>query len=414
MTLPYDYQQHAILFVDDEQQALKYFEKLFHDDFRVLTASSAADAWKVLEQQGDEIGVVVADQRMPGTTGVSLLEQVKGAYPEIVRILTTAYSGLENAMAAVNQGGAFRYVTKPWNLEELRGDLLRAMEFFLVTRDRNRLLAEKLSVFQRVLVMDRARGLAALAAGLQGRLHDPMGAVKAFVAQASKYEAEAFPREELMRADLWTLARRESVALVRSIRAVLDSVGSPADKQAESLDVLRLVREVVERLAARCGEEGVTLQVHAEDHLSAIPGDGDLIARLVEILVQRIADMDGEERNIQVTLRGEKDTGDGEFIVVQLTSDGPAWSPQQLASLFSSAIPRDDFPMGIDMDLLSAFLIAHHHGGRVCIQGGPPAGPGFHITLSCDRARLVEEDVDADWFENIFRRIENQLEYPPV
>lgn len=118
----YDYKRYAILFVDDEEQALKYFRKLFEDDFKVLTALSAEDAGTTLEEQGEEIGVVVSDHRMPGASGVSLLEQVKRKYPEIVRILTTAYSGLENAVAAVNEGGAFRYVTKPWNLDELRGE----------------------------------------------------------------------------------------------------------------------------------------------------------------------------------------------------------------------------------------------------------------------------------------------------
>lgn len=414
MNPAYDYQRHGVLFVDDEQQALKYFEKIFRSDFRILTALSAQAAWEILEDEDNEIGVVVADQRMPGTTGVSLLEQIKRNYPEIVRILTTAYSDLENAMAAVNQGGAFRYVTKPWNIEELRGDLLRAMEFFLLTRDRNRLLAEKISVVQRVLIMDRARGLAALAAAVHGQLRNAMGAVKQFVAQASLYEGQAFDPEQLMRADLWTLARNEAVSLITAIQAVLANIGSPSDEDVQQLDFHRIVQDVSARLAAKFGDEGVALDVQTEGRLPAIMAGERMIGLLIDILVRRIADMDGDERTISLVLSPAKTDEGGQGVALRAYSDGPAWSPQQMASLYTSAIARDDFPLGVDMDVLAAFFIAHHHGGTISIQDAPPAGPGIYVTLACDPAESKEEDVDGAWFEMVFRRLEDQLEFPPV
>src|ERR1700722_2201945 len=122
----YDYKKFALLYVDDEEQSLKYFHKSYDKDFRVLTAPGVAEARAILDREGDSVGVVMTDQRMPGKTGVDLLGHLREVRPGIVRILTTAYSDIESAIDAVNSGAIYKYVVKPWNLRDLRGTLLRA------------------------------------------------------------------------------------------------------------------------------------------------------------------------------------------------------------------------------------------------------------------------------------------------
>ncbi|MDN5849027.1 MAG: response regulator, partial [Nitrococcus sp.] len=82
----------AVLFVDDEAKALKYFTRCFQQQFSVLTAGSGAEARDVLTQRGGGIAVLLTDQRMPGSDGISLLSDTKEQYPHIVRLLTTAYT----------------------------------------------------------------------------------------------------------------------------------------------------------------------------------------------------------------------------------------------------------------------------------------------------------------------------------
>src|SRR6266550_2311348 len=110
MASAYDYRKYAVLYVDDEVQSLKYFEKAYSKEFRVLTAASVDDALELLRLDGDNIGVIITDQRM-------------------LRMLTTAYSDIDSAIEAVNSGAIYKYVVKPWVVRELRGTLLRAMEF---------------------------------------------------------------------------------------------------------------------------------------------------------------------------------------------------------------------------------------------------------------------------------------------
>ncbi|MCL7451409.1 response regulator, partial [Staphylococcus aureus] len=120
----------AVLFVDDETKALKYFTRCFQQEFNVLTAGSGAEARQVLAQRGQGIAVLLTDQRMPVSDGISLLSEAKERYPHIVRLLTTAYTNIDEAIAAVNRGEVRRYITKPWNLQTLRGELTNALELY--------------------------------------------------------------------------------------------------------------------------------------------------------------------------------------------------------------------------------------------------------------------------------------------
>ena len=133
----YDYKKFAVLYVDDEERSLKYFSRAFQDQFRILTANSAQAGFNALEEHKDDIAVLITDQRMPGEKGTWLLEKARQLRPRIVRILATAFSDMDAAVAAVNTGAIYKYVTKPWDPPQLDATLKRAMEFFIVQRERD-------------------------------------------------------------------------------------------------------------------------------------------------------------------------------------------------------------------------------------------------------------------------------------
>ena len=139
----YDYKKFAILYVDDEEKSLKYFTRAFGDQFRMLTATNAQDGLKLLEEHADEIGLLMTDQRMPGEKGVWLLERARQLRPRILRMLVTAYSDMDAAIAAVNSGAIYKYVTKPWDPPQLELTLRQGLEFFMVQAERDQLLTRK-------------------------------------------------------------------------------------------------------------------------------------------------------------------------------------------------------------------------------------------------------------------------------
>jgi response regulator RpfG family c-di-GMP phosphodiesterase len=141
MTADPPYSKYSILFVDDEEQSQKYFSQIFSKIFKVYLAADGEEGLKVFEEYRDEIGIVVSDQRMPGMSGSELLAEIAKQKPDTVRILSTAYSDLDAAIDAVNEGGIYRYTTKPWDLVELEMTLRRAMEFYQL-KAHNRALAQ--------------------------------------------------------------------------------------------------------------------------------------------------------------------------------------------------------------------------------------------------------------------------------
>ncbi len=109
----------TVLFVDDEQPIRNALERVFHerDDIRCLFADSGAEGLKILGQE--EVWVVVSDYLMPGMRGIEFLAKAKTLHPETVRIMMTAHADLSIAIQAINRSEAFRFVTKPWDNQEL-------------------------------------------------------------------------------------------------------------------------------------------------------------------------------------------------------------------------------------------------------------------------------------------------------
>lgn len=154
-----------ILYVDDEAMALKYFERLVSPIAPVITALSVAEGKAILEQRGGEIAVLVSDQRMPGAHGNELLRYARDHHPLIVRMLTTAYSELGEAIEAINTGEIYRYITKPWEMDSLRADLRNALELADLRQERDSLLREKMLITQQQIMATRVSQMLLICAG---------------------------------------------------------------------------------------------------------------------------------------------------------------------------------------------------------------------------------------------------------
>jgi two-component system, probable response regulator PhcQ len=124
----------TVLFVDDEDESRECFRTAFEDDFEVLTAANAEEAWSIITSTPN-IGVIISDQRMPGQQGTELLIRIRRHYPGVIRILTTAYADMGMLIDAINNAAIYRYVVKPWDLQELRVILTQALESVLVHRE---------------------------------------------------------------------------------------------------------------------------------------------------------------------------------------------------------------------------------------------------------------------------------------
>ena len=128
---------YKILIVDDEPANLRALERLFRQEYEVLTANSGTEALELLTQH--DVALLITDQRMPGMTGIELLKKTMSLRPRMVRIILTGYTDVEALVEAINCGEVYRYITKPWSNEDLRVTIKRALENYETNRKRHEL-----------------------------------------------------------------------------------------------------------------------------------------------------------------------------------------------------------------------------------------------------------------------------------
>jgi response regulator RpfG family c-di-GMP phosphodiesterase len=127
-----------LLYVDDEMNNLMSFKATFRMEYQVYVAISAEEGRKILEKETD-ISIIISDQRMPDETGVQLFESILNLYPDAMRILLTGYTDVQAVIDAINKGQVYRYLTKPWNVDELRAGLSQAYEVYSLRKENQRL-----------------------------------------------------------------------------------------------------------------------------------------------------------------------------------------------------------------------------------------------------------------------------------
>ncbi|MEL6867645.1 MAG: histidine kinase, partial [Bacteroidota bacterium] len=131
----------SILYVDDEADNLLSFRAIFRREYQVHTAQSGQEGLALLEQEA--IDLVISDQRMPEMTGVEFLEQVRLRFPEPIRMVLTGYSDVQAIIDAINKGKVQHYLTKPWNVPELKQVIANALEAIYLRRQNKVLIEEK-------------------------------------------------------------------------------------------------------------------------------------------------------------------------------------------------------------------------------------------------------------------------------
>ncbi|MEG4533635.1 SpoIIE family protein phosphatase [Microcoleus sp. D2_18a_D3] len=146
-----------LMVVDDEPDNLDLLYRTFRRDFQVYKADSALSALEVLDEQG-EMAVIISDQRMPEMNGTEFLGKTVERFPDTIRILLTGYTDVEDLVEAINSGQVFKYITKPWNPEELKLVINQASDTYKYYKQRSvalRRALRKESLFNEVMSVIR-------------------------------------------------------------------------------------------------------------------------------------------------------------------------------------------------------------------------------------------------------------------
>jgi len=401
-----NYKKYAVLYVDDEEKSLKMFARAFGDTFRVMTAVNAKSGLMLLQAHKDEIGILMTDQRMPGEKGVWLLEQARQLNPRLLRILVTAYTDMEAAIQAVNTGAIYKYVNKPWDPVQLEHTLKRGLEFFVVQRERDKLLKEKMSVLHNMMIADRIVSLGLLAAGLSHHIRNALVAVKTFLDLApTKMQEEKLELDTVRNPDFWKDYYQNVQGQIQKINSLLRDVGSASESPSfdfvDQVQLHEVVNQVLAGLQPGFAARQISVQTDVPDSLPALQVDRSKFTRLFELLLKD--EMVSLPQGSTITLSASPADSGGmpPEVDVRIQDNGPGLPKEALRLLFDPFVVRSESPTEYGINLMACYFIVHHHGGRIHVQSGESGGTIFTLRLLTNPTQPPLMDESPEFLQKV-------------
>jgi two-component system probable response regulator PhcQ len=365
-----------ILIVDDEPQAVKYFKKAFGAKYDVLTATSADEAETLILSGNHNIGLVISDQRMPGRSGVSLLNRIRNERPDIIRMLTTAYADLDSAIDAVNKGEILRYISKPWDLRVLEAEIEQAITFYLLKNEYDMLLRDKLSALHRTLLRDRMNDLAMLS-GLLPYNNAPLTMyhyLKDAIAETSWRPSAQKLWSQLRIRDHWRIPVEETQRAI-DLSEELSRETLHADiGPGHDADIVSIVTSCAEAINREIGAQQIF--VNADKPEIIVAADPTTMQKIMIQLMEPMSLWPSSGSTVQVNIKS--DTRNSEDASVELHFELRNCEPQRAIQdcvLFTA--PLHTAPKRAS-DYLRAALSIGHIGGTI---SSPPMENGYKQIL---------------------------------
>jgi two-component system NtrC family sensor kinase len=367
-----------ILFVDDETSNVLVFEAVCGDFLPILTANSGAAALEIMQQY--EVGVVVTDQRMPEMTGVELLEIVQERYPDVIRLLSTAYSDIDVAEDAINRGHVRRYLRKPWDPEMLKAEMKDSLDLYELNTKVKRLE-------QRLLEAERAYSMSVVASGIADELRSPVGWIRNSLnvlgtstrAVASSLKDE---RPNVTRA-LGLLAQMENAVSdaqdgVKRILGLVEEISKgPAHAAEEVCDLAEAVRLAV-RKAETSGLRGRTALEVTTGVAATVKGTRthlvQITLNLLTSSMQRVATRTGGGGFVRVATAMLDDRA-----VLDIVDNGPPVKDDERAEIFRAF--GNGRVIGPGVGLAISKRIAKELGGSLDVSATEQGETRFRLTL---------------------------------
>lgn len=385
--------RHCLLVVDDEPDVVHSLHDLLRFDYRVLGSTRAAEAMSILDRE--PVHIVMSDQRMPEITGVEFLRNTRQRHPDIIRLLFSGYSDFKAVIDAINQGHVFRYINKPWDVDELQTVLRQAAERYDLIVERKQLLAE---------VQEKNRQLVAINAELSqaNRLKE------AFIKVAS-HELRTPLTIVLGLAEL----ARQTGDVKEPIHGWLEQIYAGSQRLnrlvdqltkfliagryerpllRQQVDMTNLLRLAAQDVAAFVLQRHQTLQVELAPDLGTLEIEADKLRDSVDHLLLNAIKFTPDGGTVRLAARRPEGGG----VAITISDTGVGMDADSLNRLFqpfftsfdvsrhrSGVFEFDRRGLGLGLSLVKAFV--EMHGGRVSAQSDKGRGSSFTISLPSDR-----------------------------
>ena len=381
-------QRHTLLVVDDEADVVQSLQDLLRREYRVLGATRAREGLRLLHEQ--PVHVVMTDQRMPEISGIDFLRSVRRDCPDAIRLLFTGYADIKAVIDAINEGHVYRYITKPWDPDELLTILHQAGERYDLLQERQRLL-DDLSRKNQELEQANAelRQANVLKEGFinvaSHELRTPLTILLALPELALRMK-----QHDPMTADCLQRIQQAGTRLHRLVEQMLHMLRAgrferPLERRP--VDCAALVGEAVEGVRPFIEQRRQRLVVDLAADLGTIDVEAGKIRICLDHLLINAIKFTPDGGTIEV--QGRRD---GDTVRLQVRDNGIGIAREQMTHLFEPFFTEVDVSrhssgqfefgrrgLGLGLSVVRAFVAMH--GGTVDAASTPGQGTTITITL---------------------------------
>jgi signal transduction histidine kinase len=380
--------KHTILVVDDEPDVVKSVSDLLRRDYRILGAARATDGLDIMKHE--EVHVVMTDQRMPGMSGVEFLGRLRGDHPEAIRLLFTGYADIRAVIDAINQGNVYRYITKPWDPDELQTIIREAVERYDLIVQRKRLL-EQLQE-KNTQLEDAVRRLTeadALKTNFirvaSHELRTPLTILSATARLARpRFEADPGAQEWLSRIDR---AVGWMQHLVEQLLSMLLLEQYQLRPELQTTDLSQLLNQSADDVRLFVELRRQQLKTQLGDNLGSLRIDQSMIRNMLDHLLLNAIKFTPDGGTITLEARravdcielAVKDTGVGIEPANQANLFKPFFTGMDVSRHSSGTFEFGKQGLGLGLSVVKALVDLH--GGNIGVSSSPGKGTTFTVTL---------------------------------
>ena len=371
----------CLLVVDDELENVQLLQALLAPLGRVCAASSAAEAITLLERE--TFDVVVTDHRMPGMTGVELLEQIRVRRPDTLGVLTTAWADVSTLQRAINSAGVFRVLCKPYDADELVAVVEQARQHVRSVRMNRGLLAllasrsealhhaihELQFAQQKMVHLDRLSTIGRLTAGIT---HDLRNVMQAMVLLDEHLRPSDVPP---LVAECVRVGGSGMRSLLASLRTVHQFGGGGLSLAESEVCVEQLLHDVQVMVTLDPVHRARSLHIALAPMLPRLRGDRPKLVQVLMNVVRNAMQATGDGGTVRVDAAPARGG-----VTISVVDDGPGIAPAIAARLFEPfASTKGD--VGVGMGLYMARIVAASHGGALEHVPSVERGARFELWL---------------------------------
>lgn len=390
-----------ILYVDDEQNNLIVFRSSFRRHYDIYTATTASEGLKIVDE--NDISIIITDQRMPGMTGIEFLKNL----PEdllAIRMILTGFSDVSAIIDAINSGKVYRYITKPWNKDELKVTIDNAFEALSLKKNNQKLVAELQEVNEQLeqKVMDRTAELEKAFEAINEQkkeledlnatkdkffsivahdLRSPVSALAGFSQMLANNGNRLSPEKITAYSEELNKSARNTLSLIENLLTWASTQMNKVDHNPEHINTETVIDQTIAQLATVAESKKISLEKDLVANLNVF-ADKDHFNLVLRNLISNAIKFTNEGGKITISTK----LIDSEKAEISVADTGVGMSMEKLTNLFSIGDAQStkgtagEKGTGLGLILCKEFI--EKNGGKIEVASLKGMGTTFTITLN--------------------------------